>query len=108
MHVSWRELWQLLDAELAAQHGACGVVAGHAVHAAAGWRGRGAQIHLGNRRAPRVEPWRRPGQRVPQRVATDADFAADEVGVVLGQPRCGYRPDGHHHIAEAGCETLEY
>ena len=57
----------LLDAELAAQHRARGVVAGHAVHAAARRCGRRAQVHLGNRRGPRVEPQCRTGQRAEQR-----------------------------------------
>ena len=71
-----------------------GVVAAHAVHAAAGWRRRRAQEQARVRRAVRVHARPRAEQELQAAVGAAGDVAADDVLVVAPRTSCCRRRGG--------------
>ena len=97
-----------LSAQHAAQRGPGGVVAAHAVDAAAGRRRRRAQEDARVRRRVRREPQHRPREHLAQVGRAAVDVAADVVGVLGLERRPGPRTDrAEHDVAEAGREPLD-
>ena len=67
--------------------------------------GRRTQMHAIERCRPRVQPPRRTGQGVPQRVTAHADITVDKVGVVRGHPGRRGAARRHHEVAKTGREA---
>src|SRR5207302_10217662 len=95
------------DAELAAQGRARGVVAAHAVYAAAWWCGRRAEINALHRGSVVVPAHGRTEHGLSDRGGTDVDVAADVVRMRdLLISRSQHRP-AKDEIAESGGEPLD-